>query len=381
MTSSKVLSKCYISFELQNRITIAISQCNLNFVNNQLCLDMNAMVDNFNCIKLDSKNRLRLDYNTDDFVKDSTGKIWVKIDDKYISRTIHGFQINVDNDTIRYDTNEGKLISSIDKYLVPQYSTTGDIYLDASNKLRLNINNFVDDNISSKVVMNTNNKIDLDIVDQQAGEIYFETPNKLSIRPSCYFSRDSSGHLIPVVNNDHGLNLKNYKLNLDVSPPIEFVNKKLTLGYSPYFKLSNDNKLDIDIDKVTRDVVKPKQSEGLLLNSNDNTLSIDRSVLTSMINVGSLSELKIVGNQLIVDENLMSQNLIRLDSNSTIKRRANNFYEIEIDRISIDFNSISGALLVKPSYVPSIVTIDYINNKVENESYFKDLLKFQGPCI
>ena len=40
-----------------NRITIAIAQFNLTFMNNQLCLDMNAMVDDRNCIKLDSKHR------------------------------------------------------------------------------------------------------------------------------------------------------------------------------------------------------------------------------------------------------------------------------------------------------------------------------------
>ena len=48
--------------------------------------------------------------------------------------------------------------------------------------------------------------------------------------------------------------------------------------------------------------------------------------MTSLINVSSLSGLKIVGNQLIVDEDMMSKNLIRLDSNSSLKRRANNFY-------------------------------------------------------
>ena len=48
--------------------------------------------------------------------------------------------------------------------------------------MRLNINNYVDDNVGSKVIMNTNNKIDLDIVDQTAGEIYFDGNNKLTLR-------------------------------------------------------------------------------------------------------------------------------------------------------------------------------------------------------
>ena len=363
----------------QNRITIAIAKCNLKFVNNELCLDMNAMINEFNCIKLDDKQRLRLAYNADDFIKDSTGKIWLKLDDKHLVRTQNGIEINIDNDTIRYDTNESKSKSSIDKYVVPKYSQNGDIYLDANKKMKLNINNYVDDNIGSKVIMNTNNKIDLDIVDQTAGEIYFDSNNKLTIRLGHYFTRDTSGHIIPIVNNDHGVNLNNYKLNLDVSAPLEFVNKKLTLGYTPYFKLSSD-KLDIDITKLQTDIVIPKQNEGIKLNS-DGTLSIDSNVLTSMLNVGSLSGLKIVGNQLIVDEALMSSNLIRLDSNSTLKRRDNNFYEIVYDRVSIDADFTTGELLVKPTYVPSIVTSDYIKNKVINESYFKDILKFQGPCI
>ena len=340
---------------------------------------MNAMVNDFNCIKLDDKQRLRLDYSSDDFTKDSTGKLWIKIDNKYISRTIHGFQINVDNDTIRYDPNEGKLISSIDKYIVPQYATTGDIYLDANKKMRLNINNYVDDNVGSKVVMNTNNKIDLDIVDQQAGEIYFDSSNHLTFRLGHYLTRDTSGHIIPIVNNDHGLNLNNYKLNLDVSPPLEFVNKKLTLDYTPYFQLTN-NKLDININKLQTDIVKPKHNEGIKLNS-DGTLSIDRNVLTSMLNVGSLSGLKIINNEIIVDEGLMSSNLIRLNSNSSLKRRDNNFCEVVYDRVSIEADFTTGNLQVKDTYVPSVVTTDYIKNKFINESYFKDLLKFQGPCI
>ena len=362
---------------LNDQITLSISQCNLKIINNQLCLDMNAMVNDFNCIKLDDKQRLRLDYNTDDFIKDSTGKIYLKIYDKHLKRTQNGVELNIDNDTIKFDTNESKLISSIDKYLVPQYSQNGDIYLDLNKKLKLNINNYVDDNINSKVVMNTNNKIDLDIVNQQSGEIYFEKPNELAIRPSPYFSRDSSGHILPVVNNDHGLNLNNHKLNLDVSPPLNYVNKKVTLDYDAYFKITN-NKLDIDINKLTTDVIIPAQ--GIKLN-NDRTLSIDTSVLTSLINVGSLSGLKIVGNEIIVDEPLMSSNLFRLSSNSPIKRRANNYYELECDRVTIDSDFTTGALKVKDTYVPSVVTEDYIKNKVINESYFKDMLKFQGPVI
>ena len=362
----------------QNRVTIALSKCNLMFINGELCFDNTSLIDSFNCIKLDDKNRLRLDYNKDDFIKDSTGKLWLKIYDKHLKRTQNGVELNIDNDTIKFDTNESKLISSIDKYLVPQYSQNGDIYLDTtSQKLKLNINNYVDDNIGSKVVMNTNNKIDLNIVNQQSGEIYFKKSNELAIRPSPYFTRDSSGHLLPVVNNDHGLNLNNHKLNLDVSPPMTFKNQKLTLDYDAYFKITN-NKLDIDITKLTTDVIIPGQ--GIKLN-HDRTLSIDTSVLTSLINVGSLSGLKIVGNTLIVDEPLMSKNIIRLNSNSALKRRSNNYFEIECDRVTIDSNFVTGALMVKDGYVQSVITENYIKNKIINESYFKDMLKFQGPVI
>ena len=361
----------------QNRVTLSLAKCNLKFINNQLCFDTSALIDNFNCIKLDDKQRLRLDYNKDDFIKDSRGKLWLKIYDKHLKRTQNGVELNIDNDTIKFDTNESKLISSIDKYLVPQYSQNGDIYIDQSKKMRININNYIDDNIGSKIVMNTNNKVDVNIVNQQSGEIYFVKPNELAIRPSPYFTRDSSGHLIPVVNNDHGLNLNNHKLNLDVSPPLIYVNKKVTLDYDTYFKITN-NKLDIDINKLTTDVIIPGQ--GIKLN-HDRTLSIDTSVLTSLINVGSLSGLKIIGNQMIVDEPLMSSILFRLSSNSPIKRRANNYYEIECDRVTIDSDFTTGALKVKDGYVQTVINTDYIKNKVINESYFKDMLKFQGPVI
>ena len=365
----------------QNRVTVDLYGCNLKFINNKLCFDNTSLIDNFNCIKLDDKQRLRLDYNKDDFIKDSTGKLWLKIYDKHLKRTQNGVEINIDNDTIKFDTNESKLISSIDKYLVPKYDQNGDIYIDQMNKkMKININNYVDDNIGSKVVMNTNNKIDLDIVDQTAGEVYFDTNNKLTLRLGHYFQRDSSGHIIPVVNTTHGLNLNNYKMNLDVSPPLNYSNKKVTLDYTPYFKLSSDGKLSLDIDKLITDVIIPKQNEGIKLN-NDRTISIDQSILTSLLNVGSLSALKIVGNTLIIDESEMSKNIIRLYSNSPLKRRSNNYFEIVCDRITIDSDFTTGALKVKDGYVPSVVTEDYIKNKVINESYFKELLKFQGPVI
>ena len=339
---------------------------------------MNAMINDFNCIKLDDKQRLRLDYSADDFMKDSTGKLHLKLDDKHLSRTIHGLQLNIDNDTIKYDKNESKLISSIDKYIGTFGHTDSDMYLDSTKNMKLNINNYVDDNVGSKVVMNTRNKIDLDIMDQQAGTVFFNSSNVLDLRLGNFFSRDSSGHVFAHVNQDHGLNFNNFKLNLDISPPLDFENKKLHLSYTPYFKLSND-KLDIDITKLKTDIVIPEQNEGIELN-HDDTLSIDRSVLTSMINVGSLSGLKIVGNQLIVNEDMMSKNVIRLNSNSPLVRRDNNFIELRMDRVSIDF-SYDGNFKVKDGYVESVVNKNYIKNKVINEDWFKETLKFQGPII
>ena len=367
----------------QNRLSIALAQCNLKFINNQLCLDMNAMINDFNCIKLDDKQRLRLDYNKDDFIKDSTGKLWLKIYDKHLKRTQNGVELNIDNDTIKFDTNESKLISSIDKYLVPQYSQNGDIYLDmTSQKLKLNINNYINDQIGSKIVMGIDNKVTTNITDDQSGSVYFNSSNKLDIRLGRFFNRDSSGHFFAHL-NEKGLNWDNFKISLNISEPLLFNNdNKLTLGYTQYFKLSSDNKLDIDINKLTTDVVIPGQ--GIKLN-NDSTISIDTSVLTSLINVGSLSGLKIVGNQMIVDEPLMSSNLFRLSSNSPIKRRANNYYELVCDRVTIDSDFVTGELKIKDGYMNSVIkeviTTDYIKNKVINESYFKDMLKFQGPVI
>ena len=362
----------------QNRVTIDLYGCNLKFINNKLCFDNSSLIDNRNCIKLDDKNRLRLDYSNH-FIKDSTGKIWLKLNNKHIVNGLNGVELNIDNDTIKFDTNESKLISSIDKYLVPKYAQNGDIYLDTtSQKLKLNINNYINDQVGSKIIMGIDNKVTTNITDDQSGSVYFNSSNKLDIRLGRFFNRDSSGHFFAHL-NEKGLNWDNFKISLNISEPLLFNNdNKLTLGYTPYFKLSSDNKLDIDINKITTDVIIPAQ--GIKLN-NDRTLSIDTSVLTSLINVGSLSGLKIVGNEIIVDEPLMSSNLFRLSSNSPIKRRANNYYELECDRVTIDSDFTTGALKVKDTYVPSVVTSDYIKNKVINESYFKDMLKFQGPAI
>ena len=362
-----------------NKIALNIGSCNLKIINNQLCFDTSAIIDSFNSIKLDDKNRLRLDYSSDHFIKDSMGKLWLKLNNKHIVNGLYGLELNIDNNTIKFDTNEGKLISSIDKYLVSQYSQNGDIYLDTKNKMRLNINNYINDNIGSKIVMGTDNKVTTNITDDQSGSVYFNSSNKLDIRLGRFFNRDSSGHFFAHL-NEKGLNWDNFKISLNILEPLLFNNNnKLTLGYTPYFKITN-NKLDIDLNKLTTDVVIPKQNEGIKLN-NDKTLSIDKSILTSLINVSSLSALKIIGNTIIVDDDEMSKNVIRLNSNSALKRRSNNYFEIECDRLSIDSDFTTGALKVKDTYVPSVVTTDYIKNKIINETYYKHMLKFQGGAI
>ena len=120
-----------LSRDTNNQMSIALAKCNLKFVNNDLCLDMNAMVNNTSgSITLDDKQSLQLNYSPNDFMKDSTGKVWLKLNDKHIMRSIYGLEINVDNDTIIYDSNTNKLISSIDKYLgVFGQINSGDIYL------------------------------------------------------------------------------------------------------------------------------------------------------------------------------------------------------------------------------------------------------------
>ena len=185
----------------QNCISIAIGCQGVRFMNNRLCLDVSALINNTSgSITMDNKERLELNYSADDFVKSSDGKIWLTLDDKNIVRTSHGLQLNIDNDSIRYDSNENKLISSIDKYLALFGQITGDIYLHSNNKMRLNINNYVDDNVGSKVIMNTNNKIDVDIVDQTARSVYFDGNNKLTLRLGPTFYSDSSGYFYLAIN-------------------------------------------------------------------------------------------------------------------------------------------------------------------------------------
>ena len=102
-------------------------------------------------------------------------------------------------------------------------------------------------------------------------------------------------------------------------------------------------------------------------------LSINRNILTSMINVGSLSGLKIVNNTLLVDEDMMSKNIIKLNSNSPIVRLSNNFFELRCDRVSTDSDFVSGNLKVKDGYVAGIMNESYIKYHI-NSDYVKSII-------
>ena len=98
--------------------------------------------------------------------KDSTGKIWLKLNNKHFIRTNDGIALNID-DSIKYDVNTNKLSSNINKYL----TTGGDIYLD-NGKMKMNINNYVVDN-SGSIIMDTNNKLTINT--EQKVSIYLDS--------------------------------------------------------------------------------------------------------------------------------------------------------------------------------------------------------------
>ena len=102
-------------------------------------------------ITLDHDKRgFELNYSTYDMLKDSTGKICLKLDNKHFKRTNDSIALNI-VDSMKYDVTTNKLSSNINKYLI----TTGDIYLDSNNKLKINMNNYVVDNAGT-VIMDTN---------------------------------------------------------------------------------------------------------------------------------------------------------------------------------------------------------------------------------
>ena len=374
-----------------NKISIALGFAT-KFDNGKLSLDTSALVNNTSgTITLDpDKKRFELNYSTD-MLKDSSGKIWLKLNNKDFIREDHnGISLNID-DSIKYDVNSNKLSSNIDKYL----TTGGDIYLD-SGKMKINMNNYVVDNAGT-IIMDTNNKLSVNITDQTAGQIYLNNNNKLKLRLSPLYFTDSSGYFYPKINYDHAFDRQNYKLNLNIDSPLYFTtNKKLSLSNNQYFKQTNDGQLDLDLNKIQTEIVKPTGT-GLQLNNNG-TFSLNNSI-SNLSNLSPLSGLEISGGQLIVNEHTLSRNLIRLNSNSPITRDDNNLYELKIDRISVDFDFNTGNLKIKDgyvtnlindtyiknhinsSYIKSIIDKNYIKDNILNESWYKDNYKYIGKSI
>ena len=416
-----------------NKISIALGFAT-KFDNGKLSLDTSALVNNTSgTITLDpDKKRFELNYSTD-MLKDYTGKIWLnlnndfkrennaislnlnndfkrennaislnlnndfkrennaislKLNNNHFKRENDGISLNFD-DSIKYDVNTNKLSSNIDKYL----TTGGDIYLD-NGKMKLNINNYVIDNAST-IIMDTNNKLTVNITDQSAGQVYLDNQNHLKLRLSPLYFTDSSGYFYPKINYNHGFDWQNYQLNLNIDSPLYFTtNKKLSLSYNEYFKQTNDGKLDLDLNKIQTETVKPSGT-GIQINP-DGSFSLNNKI-TKLLNLSPLSGLEIsVSDQLIINEHTLSRNVIRLNSNSPITRDDKNFYNLKLDRISVDFDFNTGNLKIKdgyvtnlinetyiknhinPSYVKSIIDKNYIKDNIINESWYQDVNIFNG---
>ena len=100
---------------------------------------------------------------------------------------------------------------NINKYVTTSGAANDDIYLDSSNqKLKLNVNNYVVDN-NGTVIMDPQNKLTVNITNQQSGEIYLNQYGKLKLRLGPLLFTDSSGHFYPTINDNHGLDWENYK--------------------------------------------------------------------------------------------------------------------------------------------------------------------------
>ena len=102
-------------------------------------------------------------------------------------RTPDGISLNIDNDTIKFDTSVNKLSSNINiQALLWTLLMVIFIWI-LIKKMKLNINNYVDDNVGSTIVMNTQNKISVNITHQQAGEVYLGENSKLKLRLGPFF--------------------------------------------------------------------------------------------------------------------------------------------------------------------------------------------------
>ena len=185
-----------------NKISIALGFAT-KFDNGKLSLDTSALINNTSgAITLDpDKKRFELNYSAD-MLKDSTGKIWLKLNNKHCIRENDGIALNID-DSIKYDVNTNKYLT-----------TGGDIYL-YNGKMTMNMNNYVVDNAGT-VIMDTNNKLSVNITDQNSAQVYLDNNNKFRLRLSPVYFYHSSGYFYPRINYDHGFDWVNYKLNLNI---------------------------------------------------------------------------------------------------------------------------------------------------------------------
>ena len=76
----------------QNPISIALGCQVVRFVYNRLCLDVSSLINNTSgSITMDNKERVELNYISD-MLKDPSGKIYLRLDDKFIVRIMMGFR-------------------------------------------------------------------------------------------------------------------------------------------------------------------------------------------------------------------------------------------------------------------------------------------------
>ena len=83
--------------------------------------------------------------------------------------------------------------------------------------------------------------------------------------------------------------------------------------------------------------------------------------------MGALSGLPAINNELIVNEYELSRNLIKRNSNSPIKCDNNNFYEIKLDRKTIDFEFSIGYLKIKDGYIQGLIDNFYLCESVHDD--------------
>ena len=69
-------------------------------------------------------------------------------------------------------------------------------------------------------------------------------------------------------------------------------------------------------------------------------------------------------NMLYVDVINLGPHIFKLNSNSLVKRHQNNYYEMLLDRVSIDNDFTTGAIHIKNGYIEPMINTDYVQNKI-----------------